>query len=270
MKNLYKIQDELYIIDNNEKVNQNGIWAKCSFTGDILKNRNGQYAYKVILTTNNLLIEDGVQSIDDTFLEWFVKNPSCEYVEIKLEPRYGMYRTFEEDIDVPPYYGNLKRKIIIPQEETKQICENCKQAISKYGCACGKQEEPKQEPLNLEKLESKLDNALSKETKESLTDWLNSKRDKQEIDEEAAILNCQSITHPYCDREKLMFIKGAKWQQEQDRWKTVYEETPPIHVELLVKSPEGIVYLANWRESYNIFTCQTKSESSCDWKWKTI
>ena len=38
---------------------------------------------------------------------------------------------------------------------------------------------------------------------------------KQETLEEAAILNCQSITHPYCDREKLMFIKGAKWQEER-------------------------------------------------------
>ena len=69
-------------------------------------------------------------------------------------------------------------------------------------------------------------------------------------------------------REK--FIEGAKWQQEQDRWKTVYEETPPIHVELLVQSPEGVVHLSSWRESYNIFSCQAKSESSLDWKWKTI
>jgi hypothetical protein len=63
---------------------------------------------------------------------------------------------------------------------------------------------------------------------------------------------------------------GAKWQQEQDRWKTVYEETPPIHVELLVKSPEGIVHLSSWRESWHIFSCQAKSESSLNWKWKTI
>jgi hypothetical protein len=69
-------------------------------------------------------------------------------------------------------------------------------------------------------------------------------------------------------REK--FIEGAKWQQEQDSWKLVSEETPPIHVELLVKSPEGIVHLSSWRESYNIFSCQAKSESSFDWKWKTI
>jgi len=43
-------------------------------------NNNGK---KIILTTNTELIEEGVQSIDDEFLEWFVKNSSCEYVEVK-------------------------------------------------------------------------------------------------------------------------------------------------------------------------------------------
>lgn len=37
---------------------------------------------KVILTTNDLLIKDGIQSIDDEFLRWFVNNSSCEWVEI--------------------------------------------------------------------------------------------------------------------------------------------------------------------------------------------
>ena len=32
---------------------------------------------------------------------------------------------------------------------------------------------------------------------------------------EAAERNCESITHPYCEREKSMFIAGAKWQQER-------------------------------------------------------
>jgi hypothetical protein len=35
---------------------------------------------KIILTTDQDLIKDGVQAIDDEFLEWFVKNPSREYV----------------------------------------------------------------------------------------------------------------------------------------------------------------------------------------------
>jgi hypothetical protein len=107
MKNLYKIQNELYIIDNNDKVTQNGIWARCSFTGDILKNRNGQNAYKVILTTNKLLIKDGVQAIDDEFLEWFVKNPSCEEVEVDKNWNYPLDKSW-------------KYKIIIPKEEPKQ------------------------------------------------------------------------------------------------------------------------------------------------------
>jgi hypothetical protein len=38
---------------------------------------------KIILTTDQDLIKDGVQAINDEFLEWFVKNPSCEDVEVK-------------------------------------------------------------------------------------------------------------------------------------------------------------------------------------------
>jgi hypothetical protein len=40
------------------------------------------YYKKIILTTDAELIKDGVQSIDDEFLKWFVKNPSCESVEV--------------------------------------------------------------------------------------------------------------------------------------------------------------------------------------------
>jgi hypothetical protein len=147
----------------------------------------------VIMTTDPKLIENGVQAIDDEFLEWFVKNPSCERVEY---------------VGDDCYY-----EIIIPQEE------------------------PKQETL-----------------------------------EEVAENHVNKFYTTYAFKKVLesLFVEGAKWQQEQDRWKTVYEETPPIHVELLVKSPEGIVHLSSWRKSYNIFSCQAKSESSLNWKWKTI
>jgi hypothetical protein len=70
---------------------------------------------KIILTTDQLLIADGVQSIDDEFLEWFVKNPTCEFVEVKKQ-----YITPLGDI-VDTCYDNerLNYKIIIPQEEPK-------------------------------------------------------------------------------------------------------------------------------------------------------
>jgi hypothetical protein len=40
---------------------------------------------KVIMTTDRDLIRDCVQAIDDEFLEWFIKNPSCEGVEVIYE-----------------------------------------------------------------------------------------------------------------------------------------------------------------------------------------
>jgi hypothetical protein len=66
---------------------------------------------KIILTTDQDLIKDGVQAIDDEFLEWFVKNPSCEYVEVKQVFADGS--TFG-------YTENLIYKILIPKEEHKQ------------------------------------------------------------------------------------------------------------------------------------------------------
>jgi len=45
---------------------------------------------KIILITDQDLIKDGVQTIDDEFLEWFVKNPSCEEVEVEKYCRNGL------------------------------------------------------------------------------------------------------------------------------------------------------------------------------------
>lgn len=59
---------------------------------------------KIILTTDQDLIDDGVQAIGDEFLEWFVKNPSCEWVETEFFAKFG----------------NDLYKIIIPKEEPKQ------------------------------------------------------------------------------------------------------------------------------------------------------
>lgn len=62
---------------------------------------------KIILTTDQDLIKDGVQAIDDEFLEWFVNNPSCESVEIEESNLLNTSRT---------YLGVDKYKIIIPKE----------------------------------------------------------------------------------------------------------------------------------------------------------
>jgi hypothetical protein len=64
---------------------------------------------KIILTTDDQLIQDGVQAIDDEFLEWFVKNPNCEKVEVTYDKD-----AFPYGVETSKEYGWYK--IIIPQE----------------------------------------------------------------------------------------------------------------------------------------------------------
>jgi hypothetical protein len=45
---------------------------------------------KIILTTDPQLIADGVQAIDDKFLEWYVKNPSIKWSEVELREIAGL------------------------------------------------------------------------------------------------------------------------------------------------------------------------------------
>lgn len=77
-----------------------------------------EFDEKIIITTDTKLIEGGVQSIDDTFLEWFVKNSSCEEVKIKS---YKLH------------FGSTLYKIIIPKEEPKQDATlTAKDFLKKY------------------------------------------------------------------------------------------------------------------------------------------
>jgi hypothetical protein len=70
---------------------------------------NKNICKKIILTTDQDLIKDGVQAIEDEFLEWFVKNPSCEEVKFKgikdTEGKIVSYRFISA---------------LIPKEEPKQ------------------------------------------------------------------------------------------------------------------------------------------------------
>jgi hypothetical protein len=78
-------------------------------------NEHKDYYKKIILTTDQDLIKDGVQSIDDEFLEWFVKNPSCEEVEVESWQTKGEWK--------------LDYEIIIPSEEQKPIHQQIIDAI---------------------------------------------------------------------------------------------------------------------------------------------
>ena len=99
-QNIYITSDEeikegdWFITTDTNEINKSD-WIKFHFD-------NGK---KIILTTNQDLIKDGVQAIDDEFLEWFVKNSSCEEVEVVKEDWKDKTYSYE---------------IIIPKEEPKQ------------------------------------------------------------------------------------------------------------------------------------------------------
>jgi len=112
---------------------------------------------KIILTTDQDLIKDGVQAIDDDFLEWFIKNPSCE--EVMLWRFHGINTSIAE-VNAISGDGSLNwqgrsdlrdYKIIIPQEEATIEDEYLKDELKKYDgidvVVLNKPEEPKQETL---------------------------------------------------------------------------------------------------------------------------
>jgi hypothetical protein len=72
---------------------------------------------KIILTTDLELQKEGIQAIDDEFLQWFINNSSCE--EVKIEKVKIINYSFPRDV-----YN--KYKIIIPTNESKQdrTCNN--------------------------------------------------------------------------------------------------------------------------------------------------
>jgi hypothetical protein len=132
---LTKIGKELFIT-SDEKIKE-GQWCLYLNWAPYLVGQsadnytNPKVKQKIILTTDHKLIADGVQAIDDEFLEWFVKNPSCESVKVeRLDTFKKTEEVYVDEIAGGNYYEIIKQyKIIIPQEEPKpvwkQIIEDC-------------------------------------------------------------------------------------------------------------------------------------------------
>jgi hypothetical protein len=143
----YGVNNQNIYITSDEEITgfENNIWVikgeRIFLWQNMMALVSNNKPRKIILTTDPDLIADGVQAIDDEFLEWFIKNPTCE----------------EVDVDKPISRGIplLGYKIIIPQEEIKRKIDTCYNFDMEIGCVqdicrC-EQEEPKQETLNKKK-----------------------------------------------------------------------------------------------------------------------
>jgi hypothetical protein len=158
---------------------------------------------KIILTTDPDLIKDGVQAIDDDFLEWFVKNSSCKYVEIAK----GKMK-LNDDNQEYGFPDMSLYKIIIPQEEPKQS-SNFYEDLKKHF-----ENTPKDKLL--EEWEK---SAESDKVGPTVEEFLNNS--KQETLEEAARIWNESFDEydefvkKHNTNIQNSFIAGAQWQQER-------------------------------------------------------
>jgi len=113
-KNLpYYIPQNIYITSDEDVKKGIEQWYLDKFLNKLYNSGGAQYSSKqnvIILTTDQDLIKDGVQAIDDNFLEWFVNNPSCEFVQVIDDENIT-----DDGMNIYSIY-----KIIIPKEELKQ------------------------------------------------------------------------------------------------------------------------------------------------------
>jgi hypothetical protein len=189
---------------------------------------------KIILTTDQDLIKDGVQAIDDEFLEWFVKNASCE--EVEVEKGYLGMCGFVKSSE-PISKDKLHYKIIIPQEEPKYVSSGGAKYV--FGTAKG---------------EFALSMGYNPETTNSaeghhsivIGNGLTSTEHKQETLEE--FIKSQPY-YGYCTTEYKEGIEvGAKWQAER-----MYSEEEVY--DILIKHTEDLlagkrILLNEWFEQF--------------------
>jgi hypothetical protein len=217
-------------ITNDEEIKEGDyvIWngkvykdSKRSFTGV-----DYSQCKKIILTTDQDLIKDGVQSIDDSFLEWFVKNPSCEEVKVQKEKQH-----IGEEIDESYPKGFFDYKIIIPKEEPKQekwdklnkeLDDALEEAFSNTSNILDG-DVPNAKLVLREYLIANKEEVVK--DLEQMREWSNT--NKQETLEEAAIkyaTNHGMMAYVFPEKRE-SFIDGAKWQAER-----MYSEEEVYHI----------------------------------------
>lgn len=176
-----------------------------------------EYCKKIILTDNPDLIKDGIQAIDDKFLEWFVKSTSCRYVKTTWHTT---------SIDKRVY------NIVIPQEESKILAE----LDAYYRNGIGKKEDEDLRikfPANIEGSEEF------------------NKANEQETLEEAAYQDCKKSgfnNTSYAGHCMQSFINGVKWQAKKIY---TYEELCVIIDKTLIEYSDKVLNdIPEWVEQF--------------------
>ena len=228
-KDLYPDAEGYDVYITSDEEIKDGDRVYCKHLNCILqfKNPSNRHFYKkIILTTDQDLIKDGVQAIDDEFLEWFIKNPSCEFVEIdekssdEIEKELGIYGhdigLTESEYNEWLTNGGQLYKIIIPKEEDFELVSIGEETIKLAIPMIQDKEDTKQETL---------EEAAERLYPTTINSFTDSGFDTSET-------------------ERLIFKNGAKWQQEQN--KNLYSEEDMIEFADFYYQYKELIKLNNW------------------------
>ena len=199
-RNIYKIGKELFITSDEEikegdwyLTTENTIHKKGNDKNRMYVGGTNGINKKIILTTDQDLIKDGVQSIDDEFLEWFVKNPTCEYISVENVPDF-IYET-----------NHSCYKIITPKEGPNQG-NNFYEGLKHYFETTPREKvlEDWNKSAEFDKVAPTIEEFLEYPEQETLE--LSAKKYSELI---------PFVSDIVTDNSKLDFIAGAKWQAER-------------------------------------------------------
>jgi hypothetical protein len=194
-QNIYITNDEeIKEGDKGWLLENNGITKNIN-QYDCTKGLGGIYPTdkKIILTTDDQLIQNGVQAVDDDFLEWFLNNSSCEKVET--------YSLGEEN-ELTGESCHYKYEIIIPQAELKQSAMD-KGSIDKFLDSLSDKE--------LKEKWNKYEQCSEQENSATISEFI--ENIKQETVEEVAERMWNDPNKQLTSKNS--FIQGAKFQAER-------------------------------------------------------
>jgi hypothetical protein len=226
------VNNQNIYITSDEEIKE-GDWVLGGLGGIDIKKYGRYFAEdwkKIILTTDPDLIADGVQAIDDEFLEWFVKNTSCEGVETKISRYKHYYKTGEimtsssptpdfssrnmQCEKVHPFY-----QIIIPKEESKQETLTYTEAAKKEERIFNSTMTSKQETLE-----------------EAAENFANSKK---------------WINGGASNWVQFSFKKGAKWQSERGYSEEEVLQMYKDYEAYVIKTPiTEVIEFSKWFEQF--------------------
>lgn len=119
----------IYITADKEIKSGVNQWYLDKFINKPRNSGGAEYGEKqnvILLTTDQDLIADGVQDIDNEFIEWLIKNPECENVklyELRLCTSCG--QQFCDNLRCRGYNDEIVFLISFPENTNKKIITYC-------------------------------------------------------------------------------------------------------------------------------------------------